>query len=233
MKGRLLLLLILLMTSALVRGADGYICSSAGTVLEYVRRNADDGSVRWRHTMTIENVICHADSSLTVHYKSDFRKADGKQMYGGAVRLQSDVNTRGDVSMELAQTLKSVFANMFPKMKLSVDGGMAEVPAILTAGEGLPSVSASASVAGIRYTMAVSERSVVGCDTLVTPAGEFPCVVVFEHKEEKAVGYNRVTSSRTWYCKGIGMVRHDTYDRKMHLETSEVLERINNRKSLK
>lgn len=218
--------MLLLVQPASVGASDGYICSSEGTVLGYVRRNADDGSVRWRHTMTIESVIMHADSSRTVHYKSDFRKANGRQMYGGAVSLISDVSAGGDVSMDMSETLKSAFSNIFPKVKISSEGGVARVPGRMTAGESLAAVRAVARAAGVEYTMTVSGRHVEGRDTITTQAGTFPCVVVFEHKVEKAVGYNRETSSRTWYCLGLGMIRHDTYDKKMKLETTEILETI-------
>ena len=64
-------------------------------------------------------------------------------------------------------------------------------------------------------------------EVLSTPAGDFDCVVVSEHKVEKGPGRNRVTTALTWYARGTGMVRHDTYDRNMKLETSEVLIGIN------
>ena len=47
--------------------------------------------------------------------------------------------------------------------------------------------------------------------------------MVSEHKVERGLGRNRVTTALTWYARGIGMVRHDTYDKDMVLETSEVL----------
>ena len=72
----------------------------------------------------------------------------------------------------------------------------------------------------------VTERRVLGTDTLTTPAGTFPCVIVSEHKVEKGMMRNRVTTARTWYARGVGMVRHDTYDRNLKLETTEVLEKI-------
>ena len=50
--------------------------------------------------------------------------------------------------------------------------------------------------------------------------------MVSEHKVEKGMMRNRVTTARTWYARGIGMVRHDTYDRNLKLETTEVLEKI-------
>lgn len=227
MEVRILLFLVLvLMLPVSVRASDGYICSSEGTVLGYVRRNVDDGSVRWHHKMTIQSVTMRTDSSRTVLYESDFKKANGRQMYGGAVSLSSEVSAVGDVSMDMSQTLRSAFANIFPKMKITSEGGIARVPCRLTAGEPLPSVRAVARAAGVEYTMTVSDRRVEGRDTITTPAGTFPCTVVFEHKVEKTVGYNRETSSRTWYCIGVGMVRHDTYDKKMRLETTEILETI-------
>ena len=76
---------------------------------------------------------------------------------------------------------------------------------------------------GLTWRVRVTDRKVLRVERLETPAGMFDCPVVSEHKVEKGPGRNRETTALTWYAEGIGMVRHDTYDRSGLLETSEVL----------
>ena len=69
----------------------------------------------------------------------------------------------------------------------------------------------------------VIQRQVLRFETITTPAGTYNCIVIREQKSEKGMGRNRHTIADTWYSKGIGMVRHDTYNLKMELLTSEIL----------
>ena len=100
------------------------------------------------------------------------------------------------------------------------------LPSVLMPGDTLQSASGKVRALGMTMNVTVTERLVLGTDTLTTPAGTFPCVIVSEHKVEKGMMRNRVTTARTWYACGVGMVRHDTYDRNLKLETTEVLEKI-------
>ena len=52
-----------------------------------------------------------------------------------------------------------------------------------------------------------------------------------ERKVEKGMGRNRHTVADTWYARGIGMVRHDTYSPELELQTSERLVSILNTSS--
>ena len=60
---------------------------------------------------------------------------------------------------------------------------------------------------------------------ITVPAGTFDCIVVREHKVERGPGRNRTTTGETWYARGIGYLRHDTYDKNLKLETTEVLKK--------
>ncbi len=59
-----------------------------------------------------------------------------------------------------------------------------------------------------------------------TFAGTFDCIVVREHKLEKAPLMKRDRITLTWYALGYGMVRHDTFFINGDVETTEQLESI-------
>lgn len=73
------LLSILLICCPVCLRAQAWFCTDEGTELVYTRYYAEDGSVKWNHTMNIlETALDSADSSLTVTYSSFIRTVDGK-----------------------------------------------------------------------------------------------------------------------------------------------------------
>lgn len=204
-----------------------YFCCKQGTVLQYQRAKAESGKIEYNHTMTIVSVNKTDNGSRDISYTSDFKKENGRQMYGGIVSLSAKVNANGDTELNVATSLLAVLTNYLSSDKVSVEGGESVLPSSLKADMTLPEVHAKAKASIIKYTVDVIERSVLRTEKITTPAGSFDCVVVQEHKVEKGAGRNRNTVSQTWYARGIGYVRHDTYEAEdMTLLTSEVLQSI-------
>ena len=104
----------------------------------------------------------------------------------------------------------------------TVESG-AILPANMKPGDILPSAEAEVTILGMKYRVKVTDRKVLRYETISTPAGTFDCIVISEHKVEKAPVYKRETTALSWYSDGVGYVRHDTYNKNMVLETSEQL----------
>ena len=207
-----------------LNAAQPFFCSSQGRVLNYVRRGPDGGKVRWKYSVTFDR-ISKGPSGSAVEYTYDFRKPGGAQMYGGPIALHAQIAENGDVTLDLAATMLSIFRNMFPRSSFSSEGGRTVLPADLAPGHTLPDASAEVRVGALRYNVVVTERKVLREERLTTPAGEFDCVVVSEHKVESGMR-SREVRTLTWYARGVGEVRHDTMDKNGKLQTSEVLESI-------
>lgn len=222
---RIFLLLLLAAVTVCGHCADSWFMTTQGVVLSYVRRNVGDGTVKWYHDMTFEKVEENL-SGKDVHYSSMLYKPNRKAMLKAPVGLRAQVAADGTVRMDLANSMKAVFASLFPNAVISTTGGITTLPSVMEPGDRLADASGTVKVRGITYTVSVTDRKVLRNEKITTPAGTFDCVVVSEHKEEKAVGYSRITTAETWYCRGYGMIRHDTYDRNMKLETSEILESV-------
>lgn len=205
--------------------AQPYFCTDQGTRLEYVRTEGESGKKVYSHVMSILDVKTDA-AGVHVDYSSDFHKASGTQMYGGPVALHALVTPQDAVCLDPGESMSSVFRNIFPGAKVTSTGAETILPSTLVPGISLPDASCTVSVAGVRYRVDITERKVLRNERIVTPAGSFDCVVITEHKVEKGPGRNRVTTALTWYARGVGMVRHDTYDRNMVLETSEILNKF-------
>jgi len=209
---------------------ESYFCDKEGTNLYYQRTEVATGNVRYNHVMTIESIIENANNSKTIKYKSTFTKPKGTQMYGGPIHLSASINNSGDVTLDIAKSVAAVFGNILGTNKLSSHGGKTTLPSNIKPGDTLPDAYANVSAGFAKMSIKVTDRKVLRYETITTPAGIFDCIVVSEHKVEKGTLRNRETTALTWYCKDIGFVRHDTYDKNMKKETSEVLQKIENGK---
>ncbi len=199
-----------------------YFCNMADTVLEYVRTTSE-GDVKWYHTMTIGTVRQIGGSTL-IDYTSHILNHKRKPYYGDEpAELSASVN-QGSVTLDVAESVAAVFRTLLPSgAKITSSGGESTLPSDMAPGDVLPDVYASVKALGLTMKVTVTERKVLRSETISTPAGTFDCMVVRERKVEKGMGRNRHTIADTWYARGTGMVRHDTYNPDLELQTSEVL----------
>lgn len=198
--------------------SEPYFCTRQGSRLRYERRYAQDGTLKWTQLLQIDRA-----AGGRIGYSSTFHDARGRLMYRGAIPLEAVYDSSGALTVDLAGSVAAIFGNYLPGKAVSWEPCLSVLPAEMVPGQTLPDADFTVRVAGLGYRVSVSAREVVRTEMLETPAGEFDCVVVREHKVEKGLGRNRVTTALTWYSRGVGMVRHDTYDDEMELDTSEVL----------
>ncbi len=229
MKRVLLLLAIFAMAVSGIMGqeTDGapYFCNVPGTTLEYIRTTAD-GDVKWYHTMKIVSAKNNGDST-SIDYTSHILNHKRKPYYGKEPAKLSAVVTGASVVLDVAESVAAIFRTLLPdNSRIMSSGGKSSLPSHLSTRDTLPDVYASVRVFGLTMKITVTERKVLREETITTPTGKFNCMVIRERKVEKGMGRNRHTIADTWYAKGIGMVRHDTYNTEMELLTSEILAAI-------
>lgn len=227
MRSSAVLLTLLSLLSAIPCRAQQYFCMEEGTELVYIRRYADNGNVKWKHTMSIRKISASPVNGTEVGYSSYFEDRKGESITKDTVMLVAEITEKGDVTIDISASMVAVIKGfLWKNAKVEAAGGKTVLPANLSVGDTLPEAHGSVSALGMTMNVDVTERKVIGKEILTTPAGTFDCIVISEHKTEKGMMRNRITTAHTWYAKGTGMVRHDTYDRNMKLETSEILERI-------
>lgn len=222
---RCLLLLVcsLLVTDAVAGGP--YFCPREGSRLYYERYEVGTG--RCLQTTLLDFVsVRPSGTGKTVLYGMTLRKPNGRALFGGRAEMTTGIAANGDVLMDLGNSVKAILHNMFPHARISHEEALAVMPAGMMPGDKLPDAHAEFTVAGLSYSMDITERDVLRTEQVKTPAGTFDCVVVREHKVERGPMHYSNTWSDTWYVVGIGYVRHDTYDKRMRMESSEILVRI-------
>lgn len=218
-----ILALLLALAVALTAEAQPYFCTRQGAKLHYVRHETGSGRVRWEQTLSIDKVAAGADSTV-IAYSTVMKPRRGNAVL---VELDCIIDARDNLSVSIGSSVRSVFASLLPKADIaSIGDERSVIPSAMKTGDVLPDASAEVKLPAGRYVVKVTDRKVLRSETITTPAGTFDCMVVSEHKVEKAPGVRRETTASTWYAGGVGMVRHDTYDKDLRLVTSEVLESI-------
>jgi hypothetical protein len=105
-------------------------------------------------------------------------------------------------------------------IKLEVSGDALELPSNLAVGQTLK--DATFHLKGIMGEVKlmdrdfiIKERKVEDKETIETPAGKFDCFKVSYLTETTGMmGKTRTLKSVTWFAKGPGMVRNESYDEK-------------------
>ena len=224
---KLILLATLTFAAAEMAGQEHtpYFCNKANTTLEYTRATAG-GEIKWYHTMAIKEVNRSTDTTA-INYTSYIQNHKHKPYYGKEPAKLSATATNQGVTLNVAESVAAVFRTLFPgNTRITSTGGESALPSNITPGDTLPNVYSSVKALGMTMKITVTQRQVLRFETITTPAGTYDCIVIREKKVEKGMGRNRHTIADTWYSRGIGMVRHDTYNLYLELQTSEILTAI-------
>lgn len=115
----------------------------------------------------------------------------------------------------------------FKDMEVSVDANAMMYPSVLIAGQTLPdaSITISAATGGVNLmnmVINISNRKVVGSESVTVPAGTFDCYKITYDVETKMMF--KIASTVTEYVNmGVGSVKTETFDKKGKLAASTVL----------
>ena len=204
--------------------ARGYFLDSEDVTLEYVRKSTADGKFQWRHMVRI---IDTSEQGREMKYitESVFSKVNGKPLYKSSVLETAYIEKNtGKVGFDLGSAMLS-YIKARSGLNATGDSLISSMEATVEPGETLPDIFLQAKVGPLTYSVVIDEREVLRRETVSVPAGTFECVVVKEHRVESGPGHNRDIINYTWYSKGLGFIRHDTYI-KGKLDTSEILQSI-------
>lgn len=109
---------------------------------------------------------------------------------------------------------------------LNISGENLMLPANLTTGTTLNDYSITMGIAGINTTSQFTGVKVVAEETIEVSGHSIPCVVVESTASVKVLGMKRSNLQKTWYGRGIGIVKLETYDNKGKLDTTQTLTSI-------
>ena len=200
-----------------------YFYAVGGGSLRYERYDASDGKLWWIHNETINSINSTSDGGrsmdITTHVISKAGKSPVKEPVMSTVIIKPD----GTVVADVAKASEEAARQMLSAFDFTSSGDASELPPTLAPGDVLKEIHTVVSWAGIKFTIDYDNRKVTRRETITVPAGTFDCIVVEEHKKEKAPFHRRERNTVTWYALGYGMIRHDTFFTDGRQETTEVL----------
>jgi len=133
----------------------------------------------------------------------------------------------GNFYMDMQSLIDPKSMEGFKDMEVSVDANAMMYPSVLIAGQTLPdaSITISAATGGVNLmnmVINITNRKVIGSESVTVPAGTFDCYKITYDVETKMMF--KIASSVTEYINmGVGSVKSETYDKKGKLAASTVL----------
>ena len=97
--------------------------------------------------------------------------------------------------------------------EFSMEGDDVFIPNVLSEGMELPDATLNINITApmvMTFTMTITDRKVIGQETITTPAGTFECWKISQTSILQ-MGMSFEVQSIEYYAKGVGMVRSESY----------------------
>ena len=206
-------LIFMVHAAAAVQGQEPFFPSKAGIVLQYEDRDASG------------KLLSSTTDSLST-FSGDFTKGyatmvstesnqDGKTMAPTGIQFRF---VDGEVITDITATMEEGAV----LDQTTVSGECRGIPADISEGMELPEYSAEVKLMFVKVKVSSKDRKVSGRETVTVPAGTFDCFVVEEQMTVKSMFLSEKSSMKTWYARGIGVVKEETWDKKKLVSVSEL-----------
>lgn len=175
-----------------------YGCVTQGKTLEYTTYDADDNVTGYSVT-TVKSVTgSGSDISVT---------CDNQIFDAGRNSITSTMEST------IAYNNGEATANVggYSGINIDVSGDKITLPSRLAVGMLLDLGKMTVSIEGISTSVTVIENEVIDREEITTDAGTFKCYVVKQTTESRVFGIKGTTTTKTWYARGVGAVKIETY----------------------
>ncbi len=124
----------------------------------------------------------------------------------------------GTIYVDMSSMLDPQAMAGFSTLEAEVSGDALQLPNDLSAGQTLPdgTLEMKVSTGGLKMMtiwLAITDRKVEAEETVTTPAGSFDCIKMSQNSEMKMV-IRKKYKTVSWYAKGVGIVRTESYNSK-------------------
>lgn len=214
-------ILILLLTYSSICGASGQCDDSffpfmAGVEFEQTAYDKK-GKPQGKTASTVLNV---EGSSATI--KNIFFDKKNKEVADGEYTIICEGNM---IKMDFNNFIPDEMLNQYGDAEITVEGDFITIPDNLEVGQSLEDGSgmviikmSGAAAMNITMDMKIVDRKVEKTETIDTPAGSYETFKITQKSivTMKMMGMNKTTesSSASWFAKGVGMVRNESFNQK-------------------
>ena len=193
-----------------------YFLYNEGTKLTIANTDAK-GKHTGYSTLEVKEVV-GSRSNCTVKYES--MVYDKKMNPMLTAPLVQEFTVRNDV---VTYDPQSMVGQVMQGMQVTVEGTPFTLPAGAKVGDTFPDYNIVMNVAGLKTTSNVTGQKVVAEETLNIDGRSIECVVVEQTTSTKVLGMNQSGTQKTWYGKGYGSVKLETYNAKGKLVSGNIL----------
>jgi len=194
---------------------NAFFPAKEGLVQVYANKNAK-GKIQSQTRQTITKVT-GSGSNMTIAYESEVLNAKGKSS-DPALVLDYEVEIKnGAVVLDLKSLLG---ASSLTGINIEAEGEPMVLPANLKEGDAIEDCDVSVQIGFIKTTAAMTDGKCEAIEDVTTEAGTFQCWKITQTVNAKVMGIKSNGSQTTWYAKGVGQVKSETYDKKGKLQSS-------------
>lgn len=195
---------------------NAYFLYNEGAKLTITNTDAK-GKATGYSTLEVTEVV-GSRSNCTVKYESMVLDKKKNPMYPTPFVMEFTV--RNNV---VTFDPKSMVGQIMTGMQVTVEGTPFSLPANAKVGDTFPDYNIVMNLAGLKTTSNVTGQKVVAEETLEIDGRSIECVVVEQTTSTKVLGMNQSGKQKTWYGKGYGSVKMETYNAKGKLVSGNIL----------
>lgn len=188
--------------SSSIKAQDVFFLDKQGTEVEYVVKDAK-GTIQSYSKMTVTNVQKKDAKNFTVTYSTEVFDKNKKSL-AAPITISTEV-VNGVITMDPTASMGETGAE--------VSGTYPTFPATFEVGQDIGAYEYKMKMMGMTTTVSGSSK-VTAKESITTDAGSFDCFKVESEVSTKAMMSNTKVSTASWYAKGIGTVKAETYDKK-------------------
>ena len=183
-----------------------------GTTLEYSNYNGK-GKAEGKITYHISEVSTSGGVTSAVMHMQ-FLDDKGKAILSSDYKMSCE----GDVvRIDFESLMNNQMMQQFGEAEAEITGTDLEIPNDLYVDQKLndANMQMKVSMGGMNMNMSVEtiNRKVEKEESITTPAGTFPCFVIYGENNTKSMMAKNQMSSRTWLSEGVGVVKQENYNK--------------------
>ena len=200
--------------------AQYYFATQSGSQVTYSIYDSK-GDLRGSYDETVKSINAESLDDISVVLEQVYFDKDGQHLLKDKSSNLSLYIKEGEVTAQLETIKKGLITQ-----DLMVRGCVINVPSDIKSGDKLPDRTLSIKIGKIGGTISLTERKVLGMESVTVPAGTFQAAKVQEKQKTRVAIVTEEVTIITWMVKDLGCVRQESYDSKGRLvQTIEMVKK--------
>jgi len=165
--------------------------------------------------------ITGSKNAFAIHYESEILDSNGKPVNQDQPFI---INYRVIVKDDIMYLdMKEMFGSMEGLDGIQASGKAMKIPSNLSVGQTLEDANAKVKIGFINCSVIMTEGKCLAIEDVAVEAGTFKCYKISQKTNTTAMGIKNEATTVTWYAKGVGAVKTETYDKKEKLASTQEL----------